>query len=118
MYTTVAQVEVPESDDPAATATQASMEEWGTKEAAWEILKIHKFDAFMDSILAPFGLTLESSISRPTEAATSKTPKTKTPSRAEGNLSRAGPTSLNTKENNIPNKKDKEELPNKNRKQI
>ena len=45
----------------------------------------------MNSILAPFEITLESVISRPAEAATSKTPKKKMASRVERVLSRTGP---------------------------
>ena len=41
--TTVAQVEVLESNDQAAAATWVSSEEWGTREAARQVLKIQKF---------------------------------------------------------------------------
>ena len=59
--TTVAQVEDLGTND---TATAASIEEWGTKEAAREFLKIQKFEVFIDSVLAQFGITLESVIGK------------------------------------------------------
>ena len=56
-------------------------------------MKVQKFEAFIDSIQAKFGLILELILRKPSGTTISKTPKKKTPSKADRNFNRTGPPS-------------------------